>query len=47
MTVTSDNPLVDKGSCTVTTNSLFADLKDGDTAELRYGASPSEFGSGI
>ena len=36
VTVTSDNPLVDKGSCTVTTNSLFADLKDGDTAELRY-----------
>ena len=28
VTVTSDNPLVDKGSCTVTTNSLFADLKD-------------------
>lgn len=36
VTVTSNNPLVDKGSCTVTTNSLFADLKDGDTAELRY-----------
>lgn len=37
VTVSCDDPLIDATSRTIITNSLFADLKNGDTAVIRYG----------